>query len=365
MFYSVIEIVNIKSIQLFLYICLLLNTFLVCMSNSPNFISKLTSNDGINYLNIGLMLLSLLAAYIIPFELFLFAYAVLGPLHYLTEISWLDKKNYFIKSKKDSWLFLILVICITIGLFNSHSKINFFVASFLFSGFVYALIILYVEKLAIKLLLVFLAFIISLIFNFNTYPKFPFLIFAIWLPTIIHVFIFTGAFILYGALKSRSISGIVSLVVFALCAATFFVYMPNDFGIAVSEYGKKAYSFFRILNVSLYNTFGFGEMKMTDTTLFDDTKAIAIMRFIAFAYTYHYLNWFSKTTVIKWNQVSKKRLTIIIILWILAVVLYAFSYKVGFYALFLISVLHVFLEFPLNHITLVGIGKELKAIIKK
>jgi hypothetical protein len=39
--------------------------------------------DAVNYANIGLMLASCLVAYVFPFELFLFSYAVLGPLHYL------------------------------------------------------------------------------------------------------------------------------------------------------------------------------------------------------------------------------------------------------------------------------------------
>ena len=41
----------------------------------------------VNLLNIWLMVASLCAALIVPFELFLFSYAVLGPLHYLTELS--------------------------------------------------------------------------------------------------------------------------------------------------------------------------------------------------------------------------------------------------------------------------------------
>ena len=61
---------------------------------------KITTTDkGINLTNIALMLLSTVIAFIIPFKLFLFVYAVLGPLHYLTEISWLDKRNFFIKQK--------------------------------------------------------------------------------------------------------------------------------------------------------------------------------------------------------------------------------------------------------------------------
>ena len=51
--------------------------------------------DRINYLNIGLMIGACVAAYLFPFELFLFSYAVLGPLHYLTEISWLHERKLF------------------------------------------------------------------------------------------------------------------------------------------------------------------------------------------------------------------------------------------------------------------------------
>jgi len=335
------------------------------MNNSTGILSRLTTSNGINYINIGLMLISLAASYVLPFEVFLFSYAVLGPLHYLTEISWLEKKNYFIKSKSDIWIFVLLVVAITIGMFNQQSKVNFFIASFLFSGFVYALVILYTQKTAVKLLFVVMAFMLSLIFSFNKYPDFPFLLFAIWLPTIIHVYFFTGGFILLGALKTKSASGIMSFLVFMLCAIVCFIYIPENFGIAVTEYGKKAYSYFRLLNTSLYNVFGFGNISTSDDALYYAPNALAIMRFIAFAYTYHYLNWFSKTTVIKWNEVSKQRMFVIILLWVLAVVLYIFSYKIGFYALFLLSMLHVFFEFPLNHQTFIGIGKELRSISRK
>lgn len=335
------------------------------MNSSTGLLSKLTTGNGINYVNIGLMIISLIASYVLPFEVFLFSYAVLGPLHYLTEISWLEKKNYFIKSKSDIWIFVVLVFLITIGMFNNHSKMNNYIACFLFSGFLYGLIILYVEKIAIKLVLLLLVFLFAKSEYFNAYPNVPFLLFAVWLPTIIHVYFFTGGFILYGALKSKSTTGIISFVVFVLCAVAFFIYIPDNMGFAVTEYGKKAYTLFKFLNITLYNAFGFGEISPTSDTLYYMPKALAIMRFIAFAYTYHYLNWFSKTTVIKWNQISKQRMLIILLLWILSVVLYVFSYKIGFYALFLLSMLHVFFEFPLNHQTFIGIGKELKSFSKR
>ncbi|MEI8117380.1 MAG: hypothetical protein WCH03_07560, partial [Flavobacteriia bacterium] len=55
----------------------------------------------INYANIGLMLITGVLSYFYPFETFLLAYAYLGPLHYLTEISWLHDRNYFAKGKYD------------------------------------------------------------------------------------------------------------------------------------------------------------------------------------------------------------------------------------------------------------------------
>jgi hypothetical protein len=85
------------------------------------------------------------------------------------------------------------------------------------------------------------------------------------------------------------------------------------------------------------------------------------MRFIAFAYTYHYLNWFSKTSVIKWHLVSKKSLLITIGIWLLSVAIYAYDYSLGMNVLFFLSFLHVFLEFPLNIVSFTGIGKEMLA----
>ena len=62
--------------------------------------------DTIKHLNIVLMVASVVVAAYLPFETFLLAYAVLGPLHYLTEISWLHDRGYFITRSSDwIWLF--------------------------------------------------------------------------------------------------------------------------------------------------------------------------------------------------------------------------------------------------------------------
>src|SRR3989442_13654470 len=80
--------------------------------------NKKLSVDQVNYLNIGLMLLAMTLALARPFELFLLAYALLGPLHYLTEISWLHDKRYFTKGKHDYLLLVFVGVVVTIASLN-------------------------------------------------------------------------------------------------------------------------------------------------------------------------------------------------------------------------------------------------------
>jgi len=99
-------------------------------------------------------------------------------------------------------------------------------------------------------------------------------------------------------------------------------------------------------------------------TIFFSTFGIMLMRFIAFAYLYHYLNWFSKTEVIRWHKVPKLRFVLVIGLWLTACGLYAYDYALGLSFLFFLSFSHVLLEFPLNIVSIVGIGKETLSIVK-
>ena len=78
----------------------------------------------INYLNMGLMAFSAALAYFLPFETFLFAYAFLGPLHYLTEISWLHDRNYFSKGKYDFLVLLIIGVLLSYAAFAKDFGIN-------------------------------------------------------------------------------------------------------------------------------------------------------------------------------------------------------------------------------------------------
>ncbi len=327
---------------------------------------KLSELDKINYFNIFLMLMSCVVAIVMPFELFLFAYAILGPLHYLTEISWLHDRQYYSKGKYDGWFFLLLGILIATPVIapllnlksnTSGNDINHYIYLAVVGGLLFALTKNVYFRI-VGLLLAFLSFRIA--DNF-------FLFFSVFLPTLIHVFVFTALFVLYGALKTKSRSGYISFAVMLACPVILFLVLPGQTDRLFSDYSLRSYSNFEAINFySLKYLFNIEIAKdnMIENIYFSKT-GILLMRFIAFAYTYHYLNWFSKTNVIKWHKVPKARLVVITALWITSISLYVYDYKIGFSCLFLLSFLHVLLELPLNVVSIRGIFQESVLLLKK
>jgi hypothetical protein len=306
------------------------------------------SAEQINWLNIVLMLAATVAAFLLPLHLFLVAYAILGPLHYLTEISWLHDREYFFPGRgRAAWLVLVAAtMAVLLYGFVMNDLLRRPVAPALEIGMVYlafatALLLPLVQRAATAAVLVVSATAaIAWFSGTRTY-----FILAYFLVTIIHVLLFTAAFVLFGALKSKSRAAIISFAVLAACAASFFIYTPA--AAPPPEWLRAIYSRFEPLNEQLMRLFGAG--------------AAPVMRLIAFAYTYHYLNWFSKTSIIKWHDVSRRRALVIGALWLASVALYAHNYALGFSILYLLSLLHVLLEFPLDHKTFAGIAKELRA----
>lgn len=394
----------------------------------------LTKDDKINYVNIALMLLSAIFAFYLPFETFLLAYAFLGPLHYLTEISWLHDRQYFSKGKYDFIVLLGIGVLLSVSVFakdfNFYKEIyDYFVKSNLFDKLLVlalfsAVLFAFVKNIWIKILaILFLYMYISgWLSPENTKSKPSTTVFALTslLPTLIHVYLFTGLFMLFGALKSRSKTGLLSILFFILTPILLVFYVPTDGKTNhLTTYGKEAYyaegDGFFFTNVSILRQFSltpqmtnqdyinlFAKDSVDKTKLYTiykdslnrnfiiqneehplylntvplaDAKegdpkdnwwdlvffssvGIMLMRFIAFAYLYHYLNWFSKTEVIRWHKVPKIRFVAVIIIWLVACVLYAYDYAVGLSFLFFLSFTHVLLEFPLNITSIVGIGKE-------
>lgn len=308
------------------------------------------------------MLLSAVLAFVLPFELFLFSYAVLGPLHYLTEIGWLHKKNYYTKGKYD-FLFLS-VLCVLVFYFSyvNPTKSQTLIPNVILYGVLLSLIFVFIKDNLYRIALAVLAIVGISISKMG----FNYVIgVGIFLPTIIHVFIFTWAFMFYGVLKNKSFSGYLSIIALGLIAISFFVIKAPGLQYQVSAYVGKSYELFYLLNKFLIEFFGLVTTSSDDMTLVYKTNAgFIVMRFIAFAYTYHYLNWFSKTSVIQWHKVPKKTLLITVSIWVFSVILYVIDYNIGLKALYFLSFLHVFLEFPLNITSFQGIIKSVLPVKK-
>lgn len=337
----------------------------------------------INYVNIGLMIVSAASALMFPFETFLFVYAFLGPLHYLTEISWLHDRQYFTKGKYDYIPLVIIGVIITFLYFGLVPNAPPGMAPFLtYMAFAAALVFVTVKKaFARAAYLALAAFAVLLIGKYEAYQN----VFGVFLPTIIHVFIFTALFILVGALKGRDLSALLSLVVFAVCTTVFFYYQPDRSGYTVSDYVRNSfgymtnegsftdgfvslnYMFMKVFHIHDFDPRGHSSLvsfvSEFNSFLYQNPLALSVMSFIAFAYMYHYLNWFSKTSIIQWHNIPRARLIGVVALWLASVAFYMYDYRVGLKWLFFLSFSHVLLEFPLNHITFINIGKEIKNIV--
>ena len=314
--------------------------------------------DGVNIL---LIFVSLLLAYQLPFGLFLFSYAALGPLHYITELNWLKQKNYFVKATKWVWVLIWLsamaavLIILKLKVFhiadqpgtlsyqlNSNNIFNLV----LLTSLVFAAGIIYLKK-AIHIILYFIAC-VAISYLLLNYVPFYIRLFCIFLPTIIHVYLFTLLFMIAGTLNTKSTFGIIAIILLILSPVAIFAIPINAANYQVTALTQNTFrnSGFYNVNSTLAKM---GGLFTSAYSPFRSATGIKIQVFIAFCYTYHYLNWFSKTTVIGWSKnISIPKLATIIVIWLGAIALYWYNYQIGFTALFFLSTTHVLLEFPLN-----------------
>jgi hypothetical protein len=302
--------------------------------------------DRINYANIGLMVASAALACVLPFEVFLASYAILGPLHYLTQISWLHDRGWFTSGRYD-WIPLALLGVVALEASYGH-WIGWQGSGFaaLGLGVAAAFVASPVVKIATLVTCVALAGPIA-----DWLPGRLF--FGVFLTTVVHVYLFTGLFILAGSMKSRSRSGYLSLAVYVACGVGLLLVQPATTYQPTAYAAQSLEPFTSLVGAMAFVLPGHGARP----------AVVAIGRFLGFAYTYHYLNWFSKTGVIRWHEVSRTRMAGIVALWLASIALYAYDYATGLAALFFLSIVHVFLEFPLDTRTLVDVvGARRRAV---
>ncbi|MBV7269933.1 hypothetical protein [Winogradskyella luteola] len=314
-------------------------------------------SETIDYINIGLLIISFVAAIHLPFELFLFSYAFLGPLHYLTEINWLDDKKYFIKAKTKIYkIFIVLASVIAVYPLLKYIDNDFF--NFISSqkhiiitiGFLFSLSLILFSK-SKQLILAFIVSILLSVICLLLLPKII-MVLGIFLPTLIHVYIFTLLFMIYGQLKCYTKAGITSIVLLIMAPIVLFFIdiVPKSY--EISEFVQQTFLRSGFLSINTIVADFFTDINR-DTINLMSPVVLKIQIFIAFAYTYHYLNWFSKTSIIGWkSSLSNKRAKYIIVIWLGSVGIYLYDYITGLTVLFFLSLLHVILEFPLNVVTI-------------
>lgn len=298
------------------------------------------NTDRLNYVNIGLMFLSYGIAFVAPVELLVVVYAVLGPLHYLTEIPWLHKRQYFVNAgTREALVLCVLALLAVVPGFTGICTII---------ALVFALALLLFKKGWHRLFALVLG--LPLAWVCNATPAAT--VFGLYLTTLVHVFFFTWLFMLSGSLKDRRFSGFAALAIMSMLALSLILWpVPPGTYKSTGLFVDNAVSTFGNLDKEFSSLLGWQ---------FDWNAYVAVTRFVAFAYTYHYLNWFSKTRIIRWHELRPVTLAVIGLVYSGSLTIYAINYKTGNQVLLALSIAHVFLEFPLNWNNARGILRTLR-----
>ena len=306
-----------------------------------------------------LVIVAALLAYIFPLELFILSYTLLGPLHYVTEVNWLHNKSYFFTKKKVIWLTIGVTASLILfvpKLFLYYEKgdsrltdamifINDWSNSVIFITLMLAIAYQFVSSKISWVVIGIISIIGAILLkNVEQYK----LLIGVFVPTIIHVYLFTIIFMLYGAKRSKSIFGYISVALVILIPLLIINLELTRGAYLFSDSLKELYleNEFHVLPVILSKYLG-----ITDGTEFYFYESIWLkfMMFISFIYCYHYLNWFSKTTVIKWHKMlNKKKMIAIAVIWITIMFLYWYDFGLGLLISLFLGFIHVILEFPLN-----------------
>ncbi len=185
--------------------------------------------------NLALLIMSFSVAYLIPFELLLLSYAFIGPLHYLTEISWLHDRKYFTLLPEDP-------IYLTVG-----SLVMLFFGAAIFpssSELIWILLLVafcaaFVRSLWKRFFIILtgILFIIPWLGSVSSYAT------SVLIPTVVHVYVFTIVFMIYGALKGNSILGYFNSMLFFVGGLALLI-LPQSGMSIMPSYVSEHYDFF-------------------------------------------------------------------------------------------------------------------------
>jgi hypothetical protein len=291
------------------------------------------ANDAIH---LGLMAFAFAAAYLVPFELLLLAYVVLGPAHYFTEISWLHDRSYFLPHRGIA--LALAAIAIVAALIDNASWFGFA----MWSALIVCAMLAATTSAGEGTLLFMIAAALAAVMAWSGSSL---AVIGILIPTLVHVSLFTLVFMTLGAWRARSKVQAL-LIVLYLAAIAAILLAPPTAEVRIASFAAVGRDYFGNVGPALGRLFGIPGMKL-------DTRLTSLL---AFVYTYHYLNWFIKADVIRWADIPRARLLLVIAASGASTALYFYDYAFGFTFLLALSLVHILLEFPLNTLALRQLG---------
>jgi hypothetical protein len=296
-------------------------------------------------IHLGLMLAALALTYLVPFELLLLVYVVLGPAHYVTEISWLHDRKYFLPQRNIA--IGLAGIAIVAAIIENAAWFGFV----MWSAFVVCALIA-ATTTAMQAMLLFVAAMALTFWMLENGASLAVL--GILLPTLIHVSLFTLVFMALGAYRSGQKMQWALIAIYIVAIALILAEPPTA-ATVVPSFGKAANDYFANVAPALSRLFGVRGLSL-------DNRLISLL---AFVYTYHYLNWFIKAEVIRWADMSRGRLAIVAGASAASTALYFYDYAYGFSVLLALSLVHIVLEFPLNGLALRQLGAAVGQSVAK
>lgn len=301
-----------------------------------------------------------------PFQTFVLAYVILGPLHYLTEISWLQHHAAFGHRSLDAVVLAAIGAIFFLGERLLHGAVRpYFFMSTIAGAMGWAWAAAFSSTYLIRTL----AFALSagagvLVTNVPVL----FLLIAVLVPTVLHVLWLTLSLLIADAVaQQRGLHSIATLMAYVgiifgiLIGGVWSDAPPGRWALDWFGYvgkGGASYGFFyvnyQILDILGFHSFAGDKddawVRNTLTYVFRSTEARALMGAIAFCYSYHYAHWFSNAQKIGWNQMSRIRSYGIAACWAIVVGVFVLNVRLGLLILFSMSLIHVLMELPLNWI---------------
>jgi hypothetical protein len=288
-------------------------------------------------------------AYALPYDGVWISFTVLGLAHFLTQISWLHDRSYFFRDKNPRKIFvgsaMAAALLVVLTLFIAPKDLRLASISFAYMFLFILPLFLRGSHAAGK------AFAAAALMGACVYFFLPaFSMIGVFLPTVGHVGFFTLCFLLQGALRRGGKAGVVSALFWIGAVLTIFLFPP----------AAKALS-----NPWARPPREFWESLATATSSGFSSSLTAAYSFLTFCYTYHFLNWFTKTEILKWHLISPQRGLWILIIYAGGIVLCFQNYFLGYMLLLLpLSVLHVMLEFPLDVQVISGLPRGVVAWLR-